>query len=577
MNPALAALILSTAAAVSSPTVSVRWPEEGAKLPFLRRSFTFGSVAAGSTVSVNGVPLATTPDGAFFGVVDFSTGAFALVFEAYGAGGATGTVRTVSVDGPAAPGGLFALEPAFDLELRPGDDLIARARGPAGLSGEFKVHGLSKRLAMVETWPGLYEGHYRIGAGDDGRRRKVSFRFQGGKASLSAEAPGRVSVADSVRVALTSAPVTVLKSGALGYSLFLPPGIPLEVVGRLGPQLKVSLSESEEGLIDADRVALLPEGAPPPRGRVGRYLHTEAGSDSVRLSVEVERPLPFEVRQTLDPLAFEVRLFGGMHRMDRIRYAPDDPVISDVGWRQESARVTTLSVRTRLSAGWGYDAYYRNGRFILEIRRPPLMRDGPVLRGRRIAVDPGHAPDRGAIGPRGSEEQHLNLALALDLAEMLRSEGATVYMTRTSTEGPPLGERPGLAAKAGAEILVSVHNNAISATDDPYGAPRGFMTFYHQPHGKSLAEAVHEAYRRRSPLPDEGLRWGDLAVCRDPRLPAILTESAYVIFPGQEAMLLDSEQRKVFARAIADGVRAFYEDYRELQRRRPAERRAARP
>jgi len=70
--------------------------------------------------------------------------------------------------------------------------------------------------------------------------------------------------------------------------------------------------------------------------------------------------------------------------------------------------------------------------------------------------------------------------------------------------------------------------------------------------------------------------WGDLAVCRTTQMPAVLTESAYVMLPDQEEMLLSEFGRTLFARAMLEGVRGYFEAYRRLQRESEDEKRAAR-
>ena len=427
----------------------------------------------------------------------------------------------------------------------------------------------------------MFEGFCRIAPGIRLKDEPVRFqlRTRDPRRKLKTKSLGRLSTMDpdGYAVVVSTAKLTVVRSEAGGYSLFEPPGTVFNISGRAGSRLRVSLAPGLEGWVDASSVVSLPKGTPPAYGTVGKYLNTTVSSDSVRLSVQVEKNLPFEIRQRTDPLGFEVRFFGGIQRLDRIRFAPQDPVISDVRWRQEDSRTVLLEVDTRLRRGWGYDGYYEKGRFVLEIRRPPLVGER-VFAGRRVVLDPGHGPDSGAWGPMGSQEQDLNLALAFDLKGLLEAEGAEVFMTRTSSAGPPLFDRPFAAWAVRGDVLVSLHNNALAVTDDPFASPRGYMTFYYHPQSRPLAEAVHAASRRVLPdLPDEALRWGDLHLCRLTQMPAILTESAYVMLPEQEALLRERSSRARFAEAVFEGLRGYYEEYRQLQLREAAEREAARP
>jgi N-acetylmuramoyl-L-alanine amidase len=562
------------------------WPKEGLRYPAIKRSFVFGSVPPGWQLEVNGASVAVRASGAFLTMAELSSGTYHFDLRASsGAAAPQLCRRTVEVEAPygSSPKDLEAarvVEPSTTAVLRAGDLLPVRALGPPGLSGTFEVQKLEKNLPLVERG-GVYEGYYRVRPDDKGKDLAVRVQLQGKKlGKLKGEAPGKLSVWDSsrYRVAVTSAPLTVVKSGAGGYSFFLSSGVPLAVVGQVGPLLHVELSSAEDGWVPADRIATLPEGTPPPTGAVGRNISTKADRDASRVYLAVERALPFEVRQTVDPLSFEVRFYGGQHNVDRIHYDSADPVVREVTWRQEGPRTAVFTVATRVAWGWGYDAYYDHGRFVLEIRRPPLLpRDKGLLAGRRVAIDPGHGPEASAVGPLGTTERDAALAISEKLKILLELEGASVYMVRVSSMGPSLQDRPVLAWQNRADLYVSVHANALPVTADPFEAPRGYMIFYYQPQSRALADAVHGSYRRSFPeLTDEFVRWGDLAVCREPQMPAILVESAYMMLPEQEELLRQPHHQERFAKAMLDGIREYFSAYRRVQLSSEAEKRAAR-
>ncbi|MFA6028714.1 MAG: N-acetylmuramoyl-L-alanine amidase [Elusimicrobiota bacterium] len=569
-------------AAARTPELRVVWPAEGARYPYLRRSFVFGTAGPGATLAVNGSTVPLQPDGAFLAMAPFSTGTFALRFEALREGATASLVRTVQVAEPFEAGGMKkaeALEPHEDLLLLPGDWLFVRARGPAGVEGRFRVGSLAKDRPLVEVSSGVYEGRWRAEAGDLGRDLLVEVQLRGKDLKLKDEAPGKVTVRSSghLEAAVTAARSTILRSGSGGYSLFLPPGIALPVSGRAGGLLRVPLAPDFELWADTAQVRAAPEGSAPAPGTVGRYLGVSVSSDAVKLSVAVDRPLPFEVSHRIEPFELEVRFFGARQRLDRVRYAAEDPVLTEVVGRQEGTETVRLLVRTRLRWSAGYGAYYEKGRFVLELRRPPdLAGTGSPLKGRRVVLDPGHGPDRGALGPRGSEEQNLNLALAFRLKSLLEAEGAEVFLTRASSAGPALADRAFIAWDLRGDVLLSIHNNSIGVEDDPFASPLGYMTLYYQPQSRPLAEAVHASYRRLSPLPDNALVWGDLAVCRATWMPAVLTESAYVLLPEQEAMLLSADGQERFARQLLEGLRSYFEAWRKVQKDYPDDRRAVR-
>src|SRR5699024_2399779 len=97
-------------------------------------------------------------------------------------------------------------------------------------------------------------------------------------------------------------------------------------------------------------------------------------------------------------------------------------------WRGGVDETGVLSLALR-DPVWGWRTRWDGEDLIVEIRRAPAVdRDRP-LRGRLIAVDPGHPP-LGATGPTGYREAEANLAVALRLRRMLEEAGAQVLLTR---------------------------------------------------------------------------------------------------------------------------------------------------
>jgi N-acetylmuramoyl-L-alanine amidase len=174
-------------------------------------------------------------------------------------------------------------------------------------------------------------------------------------------------------------------------------------------------------------------------------------------------------------------------------------------------------------------------------------------------LDPGHMPSApGAIGPLGTKEMDANYAIAQAAAELLLSDGAVPLLTRgTTTDEVSLADRPKQAVDRGADLFVSIHNNALPDGTNPFSKPRGFTIFYYHPHSLALGRAVHDAYAKAALVPDEGLLWDNLLVARLSAVPSILIENTYIILPEQEALLNDPAFREKLARALVAGLKAF--------------------
>src|SRR5206468_2731912 len=78
-----------------------------------------------------------------------------------------------------------------------------------------------------------------------------------------------------------------------------------------------------------------------------------------------------------------------------------------------------------------------------------------------VVVDAGHGGrDTGALGPRGTREKDVALAIAKALAVKLKAAGFTVILTRQDDRYLTLDDRTRIANDARADLFVSVHCNA---------------------------------------------------------------------------------------------------------------------
>lgn len=87
-----------------------------------------------------------------------------------------------------------------------------------------------------------------------------------------------------------------------------------------------------------------------------------------------------------------------------------------------------------------------------------------------IVIDPGHGGvDPGSIGPRGTYEKHITLSIGKMLEELINNEpGLRAVMTRSGDYYISPNDRPSVATKAKADLLVSIHADAFT-TPQPKG------------------------------------------------------------------------------------------------------------
>jgi N-acetylmuramoyl-L-alanine amidase len=338
------------------------------------------------------------------------------------------------------------------------------------------------------------------------------------------------------------------------YAWFFPTGTRATVTGRRNGDVRLRLSQSAEAWVPAIDARPLSGGGPAPQAVVGSVSVTR-GADRATARIPLSQRVPFRIEET--DRSVVVTLYGAVGNVDWIRYGPADSIIRRVSWRQTAADEVDLTFELEQPV-WGYRARWDRTDLMLDIRRPPAIDGGDPLRGRLIAVDPGHPPG-GAMGPTGLREAEANLGVALELRRLLEASGARVVMTRATDSVVELAPRVQFAERAGAEVLISIHNNALPDGINPF-INNGTSVYYNQPRSIPLARAIQAALLRRLGLKDLGIGRGDLALVRGTWMPSVLTEGLFMMLPDQEAALRSAEGRRLYAQAVADGLRSYLED-----------------
>jgi N-acetylmuramoyl-L-alanine amidase len=182
-----------------------------------------------------------------------------------------------------------------------------------------------------------------------------------------------------------------------------------------------------------------------------------------------------------------------------------------------------------------------------------------VLLNKLIVVDPGHGgKNPGAVGLTGVWESEVNYDIAIRLNELLLEAGAFTIMTRKGEQDPNLYERAKMANESRADIFVSIHSDA-----HPKPETRG-TTVYAHPNANQTTWAlgwyVHNEIVQATGLKSMGLRSANFVVVREPKMPSILVETAYVTNREDEALLKDPEFRQKIAQAIFNGILLYFDN-----------------
>lgn len=176
----------------------------------------------------------------------------------------------------------------------------------------------------------------------------------------------------------------------------------------------------------------------------------------------------------------------------------------------------------------------------------------------KIVIDAGHGgKDPGAVA-NGLQEKNLTLTLSKYMQDYFNDNytGHEVKLTRSTDVFIELSKRADIANDYDADIFISNHVNA--------GGGTGFESFvYNEPGAASIAmqnmlntEALIIAKKYGLGAHGIGNKRGDLAVVRETKMPAILTEICFI--DSKDAALLKKNAfLRDMAGAYARGIAKF--------------------
>jgi N-acetylmuramoyl-L-alanine amidase len=335
------------------------------------------------------------------------------------------------------------------------------------------------------------------------------------------------------------------------YHWFFPAGTRAAISGRINGDLRLRLSNGQAAWVTAAEVRPLPAGAPLTPAVLGS-ITTTTEPDRAVLRLPLSWRVPYQVDEQANGIT--LKLYSTLGDPNWIRYGASTGPLASVTWSQVASDVVELTATLR-GPLWGYRLRWQDHDLLLELRpRPPVDRHRP-LAGRTIVVDPGHPP-AGATGPGGLTEAEANLGVALVLERLLTEDGARVVLSRRDERPVDLWPRVRLADSLDADVLISIHNNALPDGVNPF-TNNGTSVFYFHPRSIPLARSIQRALSRHLPLRELGVARGDLALVRGTWMPSVLVEGMFMMIPEQEWALRTEPGRAAYARAVRDGLRAF--------------------
>jgi N-acetylmuramoyl-L-alanine amidase len=230
-------------------------------------------------------------------------------------------------------------------------------------------------------------------------------------------------------------------------------------------------------------------------------------------------------------------------------------------------------------------------------RAPGAVDARPII----VAIDAGHGgEDPGAIGPHGTHEKDVTLAIARKLRDLINAEsGMRAYLTRDGDYFVALHTRVQKARRVQADLFVSIHADAFIK---PHA--RGSSVFALSERGATSAAAqwlakreneadligginldVRDPYLKQTLLDlsqtaqiNDSLKLGrsvlgeigeintlhksaveqaGFAVLKAPDIPSILVETAFITNPSEERRLRSDAYQGRMAAAILGGLKRY--------------------
>src|SRR5574344_545679 len=208
----------------------------------------------------------------------------------------------------------------------------------------------------------------------------------------------------------------------------------------------------------------------------------------------------------------------------------------------------------------GYEGYYEGSKFVLKIRKYPVIGTYKPLKNIKIAIDAGHGgTEYGAIGCSGVKEKDINLQIAKRLKKALKKRGATVIMARDNDIDMDLNDRVKKANDNDAMILLSIHANALNDNQDP-NKISGTSVYYYYNQAKPLAENILNSIVTEAETNNDKIHQESFALVRNTNALSVLIEVGYMINPEDNVKLETPKFQKKVAKGIADGIIQYFKE-----------------
>jgi N-acetylmuramoyl-L-alanine amidase len=172
-----------------------------------------------------------------------------------------------------------------------------------------------------------------------------------------------------------------------------------------------------------------------------------------------------------------------------------------------------------------------------------------------VIVDAGHGgKDSGGTSrsrtPIFLKEKEMTLDTAQKVAAHLKQSGLNVVMTRNGDYFVDLDQRVAMANRYYPNaVLVSIHYNATGNRIES-----GAQTYFWHANSHGLAVRIQSHLVGGTQERDHGVTRRRLRLTRNPMIPCVLCECAYLTNPSEASLVAEGSYRSRIADSIASGI-----------------------
>ncbi|MCK7578489.1 MAG: N-acetylmuramoyl-L-alanine amidase [Chromatiales bacterium] len=346
-------------------------------------------------------------------------------------------------------------------------------------------------------------------------------------------------------------------------------------------------------------------------------------SGRTQLLLDITAPAAHRIFTLDQPDRVVIDIAGARLRGDLPAARTDDPMLIGVraGVRPNGDLRIVLDLKRSVRVkSFAAKADERPPRLVVELLPKSPQTDGfqavsnqapaPALRSSRgrtaiVAIDAGHGgEDPGAIGPNGTREKDVTLAIARKLEQLIgRESGMRAVMIRDGDYYVGLRERTLIAREHKADLFVSIHADAY---ENPEAQGSSVYTISHgaasseaagwladrenkadlvggvdlatsndvlasvlldmtqnatMEHSTEAAASILRHLKRVGVVHKGDVQRAGFVVLRSPDIPSLLVETAFISNVHEEQRLRSNAHQQRMAEAIMAGIKGYFAKY----------------